>query len=193
MKQIKAIKNVTIGLLLLASLNVGCSNTSPKMVIAPNLINETSNKLAGKSAFVEVNDLRNKIHIIEISKKDKAAELISSHQNLSNTISESFKKTLSHNGLDVNDHGENQLTLIINTAEVNVQQTMVKYKATSLITLTIQLLTTEQTFTKTYNSKINSEGVLNVDIAVLERDFNQQLTNLFEKIVNDDELHQFLK
>lgn len=180
-------------LFLINSFIAGCSSTTEKMVIAPEIYTNKTNQYQQKSAHIEVDDLRNKIHIIEILKEDQAAELISSNQNIAEIIKPALIKAFTQNGLTINSQSENQLTLIVNNAVITVKQALVKYSASNVITLTARVQSGEQTLTKTYNSKGQSEGVLKADIAVLERDFNQQLAKLLLQIVNDSEIQQFIQ
>jgi len=172
---------------------VACSSTTPKMVISPQVLTNKTNAYLQKSAQVLVSDLRNKIHIIEIVKDDNAAELISSAENLTSIIDNSIKQAFVNNGLNIADIANNQIEVIINNAQIRVMQDLVKYKTSGLITLTAQIQSKDQTLTKTFNSRSNSEGVLTADLAVLERDFSQQLAKLIVQIVNDPQLQQFIR
>ena len=180
-------------LLALSALITGCESTPQQLVIAPQTINSNGKHFLQKSAEVSVNDLRNKIHVIEIIKEDSAAQLINTSSHLGQTLAEHFTKALVDSGLNIAAASNNTITLIINNAEIKVKQSLLKYQASTQLTLTVKVATNEQVLTKTYNSKLNSEGALKADIAVLERDFNQQLSALLQQIVNDSEVYQFIK
>ncbi len=184
--------SLSISLLLGTALVTGCSNSAQQMVLAPQLILSKNNFFNQKSAQITVNDLRNKSHIIEILKSDAAAELINSADNISQVVQQHFVQALSQHGLKISAASNNQLTLIINNAEITVQQEMLKYTSKGQITLTVKIQSGEQVLTKTYNSKMNSEGALKADLAVLERDFNQQLAKLLVQIASDPQIEQFL-
>jgi len=179
--------------MLLIILLTGCANSSKTMVISPQVNSITTNNLTGKVAQLDVTDLRNSIHIITVFKDDQAAQLISSSSNIKQIVLSSLTKSLASNGLTFGVNAINNFTVIINTAQISVQQSMLNYQAKSEITLTAKIQSSEQTLTKTYNSTTVSEGALNADIAVLERDFNQQLSAVLLQIVDDKEIHQFIE
>lgn len=170
-----------------------CSSTTKTMVISPQISDIKSNKYALKTAQVNVMDLRPNTHIVAIHRKDEAIEVISAHDHLDTILNTLFKQSLSNNGLSIEEHSANNIELIINTAQVHVYQELMKYKTTSQLTLTAKITSGEQTLTKTFNNKGNSNGVLSADLAVLERNFNQQISDTLALIVNDNEIQQFLK
>lgn len=170
-----------------------CANTTKKMVVSPQISELKSNIYALKAAQVNVMDLRPNTHIVAVHREDEAIELISAHDHLDTIINTLFKQSLINNGLSVNDHSANNIELIINSAEVHVYQKLMKYKTSSQLTLTAKVTSGEQTLTKTFNNKGKSNGVLSADLAVLERNFNQQISDALALIVNDTEIKQFLK
>ena len=80
----------------------------------------------------------------------------------------------------------------IEKALITVQQELVKYKATSEITLRFIINNGDKTLTNTFRSTANSNGPFLSDIAVLERDFNQQLSNLLNQALNNAEIQQHI-
>ncbi|GLX79607.1 hypothetical protein tinsulaeT_29470 [Thalassotalea insulae] len=185
--------SLVFSLLLTTSLITGCASAPKQMVLAPQLMLNKSNLLANKLAQVSVNDLRNKIHIIEILQPDAAAQLINSASNISQVVNQHFSEALTQHGLTISPATDNHITLIINNAEITVQQALLKYTTKGQITLTAKVQSGDQVLTKTYNSKMNSEGPLKADLAVLERDFNQQLAKLLVQIASDSQIKQFLR
>ncbi len=184
----------TIFVIAFTIIAISACASSPKiMVISPQIIDTKSNIYSGKTTQVNVTDLRANSHIVAIHREGEAIKLISANTHLDNIINDLYKKSLSKNSLAVNDSALNNIELIINTAEVHVYQELMKYKTTSQVTLTAKITSNEKTLTKTYNNKGNSEGVLTADLAVLERNFNQQLGNLIMQVVNDNEIVQFIK
>ncbi len=179
--------------LLSIFLTAGCANGPQQMILSPQALIVSSNTFINRSATLKVNDLRTNTHVIAIHQVGEASELISTHDHFDKVIYDVFKASLQKNALNINNNALNQLTLIINTAQIDVQQALLKYKSKSQITLTAQMVVGDKILTKTYNSKENSKGILSADLAVLERDFNQQLSKLFARIVNDQELQQFIK
>jgi uncharacterized lipoprotein len=175
-----------------------CSSTTKQMVISPQISDIKSNIYALKTAHIKVNDLRPNSHVVAIHREGKAIELVSAHDHIDTIISRLFKQSYNDNGLTIKDNSMfdssiNNIELIINTAEVHVYQELMKYKTTSQLTLTAKVITGEKTLIKTFKNKGKSDGVLSADLAVLERNFNQQISDTITLIVNDNEIQQFLK
>lgn len=171
----------------------GCSQKPSQMIIAPDVRTVSSNAFAGFSAKVSVEDLRTHLHIIEIKKEDKASHLVSNANDFAIAIEQQLTQALKSNQLQISPSNQQTFAVTINQAYVKVAQSLSRYKANSRLTLTVQVKKGESTLTKTFNSKSSSEGLLAADIAVLERDFNQQLGNLISQIVGDVEIHQFVR
>ena len=187
----KQLNNVIIALAVFTL--TACSSTTKTMVISPQISEIKSSRYALKTAQVNVMDLRPNTHIVAIHREDEAIEVISAHDHLDTILNNLFKQSLSNNGLSINNNSTMNIELIINTAEVHVYQELMKYKTTSQLTLTAKVISGEQTLTKTFNNKGKSDGVLSADLAVLERNFNQQISDTLALIVNDNEIQQFLK
>ncbi|MEW6990803.1 YajG family lipoprotein [Colwelliaceae bacterium 6441] len=169
-----------------------CSSAPKQMVVSPQVIGMTSNAYLQKTANVIVNDLRTNSHIIAIHKEGDAIELISANTLLDETIKSTYINLLNKQSLSINNNSANIITLTINQADIKVSQELVKYKTKSLITLTAKVTSGEKTLTKTYKNNGKSEGVFTADLAVLERNFNQQLGKVLTQIVNDKEIQLFI-
>lgn len=170
-----------------------CTSSPKQMVIAPEVNTTISNAYQQKFSQLSVKDLRTKTHIIEIIKEGSAAEIISSSTSLGTVIQSKLVNAFKRNSLQISPNVTNHLVLQINKAEVNVEQSLMKYTANNVISLTVSVQSGERTLTKSYQTKGNSDGALTADIAVLERDFNQQLGKLLTKVVMDSEIQNFLK
>lgn len=172
---------------------IGCAQKPSQMVIAPDVRISNSNAYSQLSAHVSVIDLRTHNHIIEINKENQAKHLVSNANDFAQSLAREFKQALTNSGLSLTGDQQQQFSLTINQATISVEQSLSRYKTNSTITLTAQLKNPQQTLTKTFKSKANSEGILTADIAVLERDFNQQLGKLIGQIVSDQEILQFMQ
>jgi uncharacterized lipoprotein len=170
-----------------------CANTTNKMVIAPQIPAIKSTFHAMKAAQLKVTDMRANSHIVAIHREGKAIELVPAHDHLDTILTPLLKQAFINNGLTINNNAINNIELFINTAEIDVYQALMKYHTTSQLTLTAKVTANEQTLTKTFKNKGNSEGVLAADLAVLERNLNQQISDTIAIIVNDSEIQQFLK
>lgn len=175
------------------TLFVACSNAPSSMIIAPEVRISQQNGYVGEQALIRVSDMRTAHHLVEVIQEDKAAQIVTSDVPLQKVTYNAYVDNLKSNGLEVVATSTNQLSLVINQAKVTVNQSLTKYSSQSQITLTAQLKVGESTLTKTFNSKASSNGLLKADIAVIERDFNQQLGNIIAQVVQDPELQAFIK
>ena len=171
-----------------------CSNDPSYIVVSPDPITTpTNHKYVNKQINITVQDLRTNAHIVQIIQKDKAAVLINSQALLSDIITTSLTEQYRKQGLTFNSQATNQLEISLTKSMINVDQTTFAYQTNTEITLTAKLANGAQTLTK--NLKINgkSNGPLSPDLAVLGRDFNQQLAKIIEQLINDPELSNMVK
>ena len=175
-----------------------CAKTPSHLILAPELNLPTVSNYQNKQAQLNVTDLRIARHIIQVLHKGEAADLMTSQQILSESIKQVLKKEFERQGLSLkqtanNETVDNEIEVFIDEALIVVNQETMSYQAKSNISLRIKVINTEQTLTKTFNSVNNRNGSLIADIAVLEFDFNQQLTNTLINILTNDEVIQFIK
>ena len=175
-----------------------CSNSPSHLIVAPELYLPAISKYNNKQAHLNVTDLRTARHIIQILHQSKPAELMTSQQTLSETIKQVLVTEFKNQGLSFKQTAEsvtvnNKIEVIIDKALISVNQETLSYEAKSNISLRIKVINAQQTLTKTFNSRNNLIGSLIPDVAVLERDFNQQLTNALINILTNDEVIQFIK
>ncbi|OKY26919.1 YajG family lipoprotein [Thalassotalea sp. PP2-459] len=176
-----------------SAITTACSTTPNAFIVTPQLHLQTNTHYSGQHASVAVEDMRTAHHVLEIIKDDSAAHIVTSRTPLQTDIATAFSAGLKKSGLDVSPTSENQLRLVINQAKITVEQSLSKYASRSVIRLTAQFSGGEKTLTKTFNSTTTSNGILKADMAVLERDFNQQLSSLLTQVVQDPELQQFVQ
>ena len=175
-----------------------CAKTPSHLILAPELNLPTVSNYQNKQAQLNVTDLGIARHIIQVLHKGEAADLMTSQQILSESIKQVLKKEFERQGLSLkqtanNETVDNEIEVFIDEALIVVNQETMSYQAKSNISLRIKVINTEQTLTKTFNSVNNRNGSLIADIAVLEYDFNQQLTNTLINILTNDEVIQFIK
>jgi len=187
-------KLAAITLLVLIS---ACTNKPTHVVIAPDLsiINSPSSQTEyqNKQARITVTDIRSAQHVVQILRKDEAAEIYSSQQPLSNIIEQTLRSEFKKQGLAINAQANNAIEVIIENSLISVQQEMVKYQVNNELMIHVKVNNGEQTLSNTFKVRGTSEGPLSADIAVLERDFNQQLTKLLTQIISNVEIRNFIK
>lgn len=194
---IKKNKLITLALALTVAVSA-CSSAPSHIIIAPQLMNVSSLKYSNKQADFNVIDNRVASHIVQILKENQAAQLFSSQEHLQDTINTKLSQAFKKQGLVLIPNANtstamNKLTIYIDAALISVQQDTLKYKANNEITLRAVVENKEQTLTKTFTTRGNSNGPLTADIAVLERDFNQQIGKVLTQILNNTELKAAIK
>ncbi|XQW84155.1 YajG family lipoprotein [Thalassotalea piscium] len=184
------LRSSLIALFLLLS---ACTSNIKHLVIAPEILTSSNPQISTQAISITTSDLRSASHILQIVKEDKAAELITSQGSLAEIIDSALRSAYQKSGVQVSPSANNVINVAINKALINVNQSMLKYTANTAIELSVRTNNGEKTLTKTYRSSGTSNGPLKADIAVLERDFNQQLSKLIVNIINDPQLIAFMR
>ncbi len=181
-------------ILLIISTSFLCACSSPikHVIVNPELLTANSNAFQQKQAQISFTDLRRANHIVQILRANEAAELYSAQQPLVDIIKSSLSAGLKKNGLQLQPLATNQFEVIIDSALISVQQELVKYKAHNEIQIRVIAKNGQGTLTKTFKISGNSNGPFKADIAVLERDFNQQLAKLLTQVTQNQELREFI-
>lgn len=172
---------------------LGCASAPSHIIISPDLMTKMSTQYIEKTAQFSITDLRTSDHVIQIMQTGEAAELISPQPSLSNTINQIMQENYQKQGLLIQQVSPNNIEIIIDKALVSIDQETMSYTAVNELTIRVKIKNTEQTMTQKFNSKGKSNGPLTADIAVIERDFNQQLSKMLTRILTNDELINFIK
>jgi uncharacterized lipoprotein len=186
--------NLTIYTILTVLIALTSCASAPKhIVISPDVNVNVTKVYQGQSFQLRLIDRRSVNQIVQVSKENQAATLVSSQQILSVIIDKALRSQLKSQGLTLTPQAENHFDVVIDTALISVQQDLLKYQADSVIILIAKISDAEQTLTKTFTSKSSSNGPLTADTAVLARDFNQQLAELLSQLLNNQEIKEFIR
>lgn len=181
---------LTISLLTLIT---ACSSGPKHIVVSPELIGFSKGVYFDNKIQLNSIDQRSANHVLQIITHNQPAKLLSSQNNLTNIINQAIEPVLRKQGITVDQFSNTRLEIIIDTALINVQQDLLNYKATNTISLIAKVHQNNKTLTKTFKTKGQSKGPLTADIAVLERDFNNQLASTLVKITNDLEIQNAIR
>lgn len=186
----------------------GCASTEMRFIVAPTITVENNSaassvisSLAKPSSAIinnqtislDVSDLRIKKHLVEIFYDDKATKLIYTERLLAGVINDSLTMPLAKQGMVIAKQSSNEITLAINKTNISVKQSLATYTADTVIELQVTVNNQIKTLTKSFQTVAQSNGLLSVDIAVLERDFNQELSALLSQIISDKDIQHFLQ
>lgn len=183
-------KSVTL-LLLLASI-VGCSTMPTHLIVSPQISLSPSNQLIGKEVQLRVVDMRTSPHIIQILEKNEPAIILSSEQRIENIIHDTLSTHWQLQGLTINGSTTNKMTVTVEKAVISVVQESVSYSTQSEIIIKVAIDNSKQTLTSNFKTRAHSEGALNADVAVLEREFNQHLSTLLMQMLTSNDIKTFL-
>jgi uncharacterized lipoprotein len=183
----------TLTTLIFTAFLAACSSAPTSVIIAPQVNVVSPVIYIDRQATLTVNDLRTQNHVIQILKADQAAELLSPANDVAATLNQSLSEQWKKQGLTLVGSGAIEVTVFIDAALVSVQQETVKYTAQSEIRLRVQIQKGEKTLTNHFKSNGNSNGPLYADVAVLERDFNQQLGKVIEELMANKDMQSFIK
>lgn len=186
MKKLALLSLVSIAIL------TGCNSTANNIIVAPQVF---INKAPASSieARLDVQDLRTASHIVEIFKEGEAAQLFSSQAFLQDIVDKTIKDAFQKSGISASQSSAKSIVVAIERADIEVHQKLTKYTANNNIKLIATVTNGDSTLTKAFTNKGNSNGILNADLAVLERDFNQQFGQLISQLAQDSEIHSFLR
>ena len=193
LKKSASMKITPTKIALLSLLLSACANDPTHLIVAPEVTSTSISHYQNKQAMLKVTDMRTNKNIVQILRKDQAAELYSSQELLESIIQKTFAQQLKKQGLTVNTLSNNNIEVFVDKAVIIVEQTLMKYTATNEIVLRVKVNNGEQTLTNTFKTRGSSNGPLGADIAVLERDFNQQLASLLTQVLSNTDIQNFIR
>jgi len=190
MKSKKALLAITAIIITLLS---GCASSPSHLIIAPEITTPPISQVVQKQASLKVTDMRIANHVVQILREGEAATLFSAQERLEDIIKYSLSKHWQQQGLFIQTSAVNSIDIEIEKALISITQEMMSYQAKSEIRLTVSINNSQQTLTSTFKNHGSSNGPFKADIAVLERNFNQRLTNLLQEILINKKINDFIK
>lgn len=179
--------------LIIAFLLGGCASPPSHIIVAPEILTQTTIQHVNKQATLNVIDMRTANNIVQVLREGEAATLLSAQERLEDTIKNSLSKYWQQQGLAIQTSAVNSITITIDKALISVTQETLSYQAQSNIVLKLTINNSVQTLTSTFKNSGSSNGPFKADIAILERNFNQRLTNVLQQILTNKKINLFLK
>lgn len=171
----------------------GCANIPSHLIVAPDIMATPAIFYHNQHAQLDVIDMRTANHVVQIIRQGEAATLVSAQERLEDTIKFNLSQHWQKQGLSINTSDINTIKVDIEKAVISVNQEMLEYKVQTEIVLKVTINNGEQTLTSTFNNRGNSDGPLQADIAVLERNFNRSLASLLQQILANEKISNFLR
>jgi len=163
------------------------------VIVAPDIMMTPAISHNNKQTQLEVVDMRTANHVVQIMREGEASTLVSAQERLEDTIKNNLIKHWKNQSLTISDNAINTINVSIEKAVISVSQETMEYKVQTEIILKVTVKNGSQTLTSTFRNHGNSDGPLQADIAVLERNFNQRLATLLQQILANKKIHDFLK
>ncbi|WP_421220003.1 YajG family lipoprotein [Aeromonas enteropelogenes] len=182
-------------LLLLAALMLGgCATHWPETALLnPQIVPANQQYYSGNRITMEGVDKREAAYVFSIKKKEKATVLVNSERPLNLLVAEKLAEGLRSQGLGVGNSGTTNLTLVISTAAVNVEEKTFTYVTKSRVSLQVIADFQGNRLTKQFNMSSSKEGPGEPSMADLESTLNLQLGNVLQQIMADEALRGYLK
>jgi uncharacterized lipoprotein len=196
---IKKTKSIITALRSLAIISLstmalsGCSGPT-HLIVSPDIVSISSIKYQPTEVNFNVTDKRSNSHLLQILREGKAAELLSTNIALDNIITKALAPQFKNQGLIITAaNTDKEIDVIIDEALISVDQTALSFKSENKLEIRFIVKNKDKTLTKTFTSKGKSNGAFKADIAVLETDYTQQLTELLTKALANTEIQAVLK
>lgn len=180
----------TLSLLLTLS---ACASLPSHLIVSPDVMVTPDVSYQNKQAQLSVVDMRTTNHVVQILRDGEAATLLSAQESLEQTIEKKLSTHWQKQGLVLDSNAINNIDVAIEKAVISVNQQTMEYKVQTEIVLKVTIENDKQTLTITFQNRGNSDGPLQADIAVLERNFNQRLAKLLTQILASEKITNFLK
>ncbi|WP_076418600.1 YajG family lipoprotein [Colwellia sp. UCD-KL20] len=177
----------------LLNLITACTTLPKHIVVSPELIGYSKGVYFDKRIQLNVIDQRTGSQVVQIIEDGEPAKILSSQESLTNIVNNAISPVFRKQGITIDPFANIQVDIIIDTALISVQQSLVNYTAKNTISLNVSVSNSNTVTTKSFNTTGSSAGPLVADIAVLERDFNHQLASLLVRIINSNEIQSAIK
>ncbi|BDY06281.1 YajG family lipoprotein [Ferrimonas sp. YFM] len=176
-----------LGALLLA----GCASAPNTLILSPAAPIVQPGSQQGSVALTSV-DHRPEQFLVEVRKDDGAAELLSPAEPPRQLLEQGVRDGLSKLGYRLDPAASVTMSLSLNKLVMKIDQGTFSHDATTNLVATVVVNNLGNTLTKEYRVRSSFSGPLKPEMARIEREMNDRLSQLMSDIVNDPELHEHL-
>lgn len=177
---------------IVAATLTGCASAPTSLILAPDAPLITSSAQQGSLQLTSV-DRRSEQYVVKVRNGDGAAELLSPSQAPRQLLDQGVRQGFSQLGYQLDPASNTQMTLVLDKAVLEIDQGTFSHDAKGLFEATVKINTKVQTLTKTFTVTSAFSGPMKPDLARIEREVNDRLSQLMTNIVNDEELQQFIR
>jgi len=179
-------------LLSILTLCTACSSTPPTHFIINPVPAVSANSPFAEQISINVTDNRARQDVLQRSEDGKKSYLTAQLPTTSFIkagLTASFQQSAS---FGINIVANPHVDVNIEKMAIKLEQSTLSYETKSLVVLAVTINHGTKTLNKTFKRQGTSKGPLTADIAVLEQEFNQLLSQLFNDISHDQQVIKYL-
>ena len=177
-------------LLICTSLLFGCSTTMPDNMSLRLQVVDIDVPIKSTSFVIEIQDKRTNPALVEINYSSNRKKNILPSSNLIDELKNTFQKSLTNKGYEINDPVQVKLSIAVNTLKMKVMQSNLKHTIRTQISLQAIIVHHSKRFKKSYQLKTKTEGTLALNATDIRNNLSRQLNNVIRSMLNDPELHK---
>ena len=173
----------------------GCV-TKPKQIIFHPDLQLVQSQITGyhpaSAISVKINDRRGISHLATVTQDNGDKQFIEAAAPPIKTISDQFLTLLSSLTINTSNDAVKHLTLHVDMIDVRIKQSHVAHDVSVQVQFTLVINTPTNTFKKPFYGNMRIEGIFKYDLAVIERELNQLVETIFQKMLSDQEVKTYI-
>ncbi|WP_154139867.1 YajG family lipoprotein [Photobacterium damselae] len=165
----------------------------PTIPLTPTLTLTHQSLNVSEPMQLQVNDLRQLKYIAIVDSGRNNVDAYQSRQPLTEVFLRALSQQLQSQGVKLVSQNSNKMTIAIQTAQVNVDQSLVKYQMNTALQLSLTVTTSHGKFVKQYSGKASKEAPLEASLEDMQQSMDKLISSVLHDIATDAELNQYLK
>ncbi|WIH26533.1 YajG family lipoprotein [Photobacterium damselae] len=165
----------------------------PTIPLTPTLTLTHQSLNVSEPMQLQVNDLRQLKYIAIVDSGRNNVDAYQSRQPLTEVFHRALSQQLQSQGVKLVSQSSNKITIAIQTAQVNVDQSLVKYQMNTALQLSLTVTTSHGKFVKQYSGKASKEAPLEASLEDMQQSMDKLISSVLHDIATDAELNQYLK
>ncbi len=165
----------------------------PTIPLTPTLTLTHQSLNVSEPMQLQVNDFRQLKYIAIVDSGRNNVDAYQSRQPLTEVFLRALSQQLQSQGVKLVSQSSNKMTIAIQTAQVNVDQSLVKYQMNTALQLSLTVTTSHGKFVKQYSGKASKEAPLEASLEDMQQSMDKLISSVLHDIATDAELNQYLK